>query len=476
MPSNNLSYRVLLLGTLAIGLSIASGAANAGGFSIREQSTVGLGSAFAGIAAGPSLSSIYWNPAAVSFATGIEAEAGASVILPDTHISGTATWEPAPPLNAPPPLGFGPGVPLSFLDSNGGSIADPALIPATYAGAPITDRLTVGFGINGAFGLVTKPENKDWAGQFEARTSDLRTFNFNPVASFQVTPNLVIGAGGQMEYAHATLKSALPNTSALMNPANFGPGLPELVFGGPNPTIAIDGDGFAFGYTLGILWNPLPGTDLGFGFRSSLDHNIRGDISLAGAPALGSAKITTHLEMPEIATASIRQKVTERVTLLGTVEWTKWSRLDQVVIFAESTNPFFGAVTGQPVQVFALNWHDGWFYSGGAEFVMNDRTLLRAGVAYEESPIQNAVERTARDPDTNRIWLGFGAGYNWSETTTIDLAYSHVFFEDGSIDRTVEFQGLGDIHLLGKAEQDVDIVSVSIRVKLGAMPTAAALK
>jgi long-chain fatty acid transport protein len=459
-----------------IGLSVASDAAKAGGFAIREQSTTGLGAAFAGIAAGPDISSIFWNPAAVSLATGIEAEFGASLIIPDTSISGTATWNPAPPLNAPPPAGFGPAVPLSFLDSNGGSIADPALIPTIYSGAPVTDRLSLGMGFNGAFGLVTKPDNGNWAGKFEARTSVLRTYNFNPVASYKVTPNLVVGAGGQMEYAKATLKSAFPNVSALADPANFGPQLPQLLFGGPNPTISIDGNGFAFGYTLGLLWNALPGTDIGLGFRSSLDHNLRGDIAIAGAPGLGSAKFTTHLEMPEIVTASLRQRVTERVTLLGTVEWTNWSRLDKVVLTAESNNPAFGAVVGQAIQVLPLDWHDGWFFSGGAEFALNERTVLRAGGAYEESPIQNATERTARDPDSNRVWLSLGAGYNWSEMTTLNLAYSHVFFEGGSIDRTTAFQGLGTIHLLGEADQAADIVSVSVKIKLGPTPTDVALK
>jgi hypothetical protein len=60
--------------------------------------------------------------------------------------------------------------------------------------------------------------------------------------------------------------------------------------------------------------------------------------------------------------------------------------------------------------------------------------------------------------------------------TTLNLAYSHVFFEDGSIDRTTEFQGLGTIHLLGEADQAADIVSVSVKIKLGPTPTDVVLK
>jgi len=459
MPRNRLSHRALLLGTLVIGLSVASDAAKAGGFAIREQSTTGLGAAFAGIAAGPDISSIFWNPAAVSLATGLEVEAGGSLILPDTHISGTATWEPAPGLVPT----FGSSVPLSFLNSNGGGLADPALIPALYAGMPLNDRLTVGLGFNGPFGLVTEPENQNWAGQFEARKSELRTYNFNPVASYEVTPNLVLGAGVQVEYAEATLKSALPLNASAALLMGLPPNVVVGAFGGPNPSAVIDGD-------------PFGGTSLGLGFRSSVEHTIDGSLAVAHFPSLGRVKISADLETPDIATASIRQRVSERVTLLGTVEWTNWSDVNQLVVKAHSNNLNFNAVAGQPVQVIPLNWHDGWFFSGGAEFALNELTVLRAGAAYEESPIQNATERTARDPDTDRIWLSFGAGYNWSETTTINLAYSHVFFKDGSIDRTTEFQGLGAIHLLGEAEQDVDIVSVSVKIKLGPTPTDVALK
>ena len=115
-----------------------------------------------------------------------------------------------------------------------------------------------------------------------------------------------------------------------------------------------------------------------------------------------------------------------------------------------------------------LNWHDGWFFSGGLEYAVSDRTTIRSGVAYEESPIQNAFERSARLPDTNRVWVSIGATRIISDSTTLNLAYSHVFFEDGSIDRTTEFPVVGDIRLLGQAEQDVDVFAVSLNIKFGA--------
>jgi long-chain fatty acid transport protein len=456
-------FRILAAVTAAL---FASSDAEAGGLLIRGESTTGLGAAFAGIAAGNYLSSVFSNSAGISIVEGLEAEADGMLIVSDTHISGTASFEPAPPLDTV----FGSSVPLSFLGSNGGDYVSPAFVPAMYAGMPLSDRLKVGFGFNGPWGVVTKPDNQNWAGQFEARTSELRTYNFNPVASYELTPTLTVGAGAQVQYADATLKSAFPNLGAF---EGLLLGVPpnqalESAFGGPNPNLVIDGDDFGFGYTLGILWRPRSGTDIGLGFRSSVEHTFEGDIFVAGVSALGNAKMSADLEIPEIATASLRQSVSKRLTVLGTVMWTNWSDLNQVVIEAKSNNPNLGAVAGRPVAVLPFHWHDSWFFSGGVEFEVNDRTTVRSGVAYEESPVQNPVERSPRLPDTNRVWVSVGATRNISPTMTLNLAYSHVFFEDGSMDRTTEFP-VGDVRFLGSREADVDLVALSVNIKFGGL-------
>ena len=71
------------MGTLRAGtalgiLIIATAQANAGAFAIREQSTYGQGTSFAGVAAGGSLSSMFWNPATMTQFKGIVSENGFS--------------------------------------------------------------------------------------------------------------------------------------------------------------------------------------------------------------------------------------------------------------------------------------------------------------------------------------------------------------------------------------------------------------
>jgi long-chain fatty acid transport protein len=452
MRGTIVSLRIAAFAVAVAGATVASvGAAEAGGFGVREQSTSGLGAAFAGIAAGSDLSSMFWNPAALSVAREPQAQIDGSLILPETEISGTATLEPLPQLQPPLP----PSLPLSFLDLNGGDFAGPAFIPALYAGTPLGGGLSVGFGFNGPFGVTTEPEHDNWSGKFEGRTSRLTTYNFNPVVSYALAPSLIVGAGAQLEYADAVLKSAFPGIGGLV---------------GPNPSAVIEGDDLGFGYTLGLLWRPLPKTAIGLGFRSSVEHDLEGETAVAGVPTLGRAKVSVDLETPEIATVSLRQSAGSRLTLLGTIEWTNWSDLQQVALTSHTTNPALGATKGAVLATLPFHWHDGWFFSGGAEYALNGRAILRAGMALEESPIRNAAERLTRVPDSNRIWLSLGATLRLGAMTSMDIAYAHVFFADGRIDRETEIPGLGSVQLTAEAEQHLDILAISFKVRLGPVP------
>ena len=97
---------------------------------------------------------------------------------------------------------------------------------------PVNDRLSIGGGFNGPFGITTEPDNDNWAGKFEARSSKLSTYNLNPVMSYRMTSSLVVGAGAQFEFADTALKSAFP---AIGGSA------------GLNPNVVIKGDSFGLG-------------------------------------------------------------------------------------------------------------------------------------------------------------------------------------------------------------------------------------
>ena len=151
------------------------------------------------------------------------------------------------------------------------------------------------------------------------------------------------------------------------------------------------------------------------------------------------------------------------LTLLGTVEWTNWSRLQKLDIVCDTAGIVPPCPAGATLNSLHLGWHDGWFVSGGLEYLASPSLLLRGGVAWEKSPIQNADERTPRVPDSDRIWASIGLSYKWSENLIFDLAYSHIFVDSAQIDRTE-----GGVRLLADVDAHVDIIAASMRMKFGA--------
>lgn len=414
----------LKIGVAAAAVMLSAGTAFAGAFAPREQSVVFQGTSFAGSAAGGVLSSMFWNPAALGQFDGVNSESAYSLILPDTEITTT------------PSALFGSG-----SSRSSGDIGDTAVLPASYFSYQLNDKLVFGMGVNAPFGLTTDG-NYSWDGARLARESKITTYNFTPTLAYRVAPGVIIGAGVQVQYIDAQLRAAANSA--------FG------------PTSAIKGDDWGFGFTAGILLSPTDGTSIGLGIRSKLDQNLEGTFHVAGA--LTPRPISADITLPEIVTLSLRQDIAPAWTLLGTVEWTNWSRLPELLVTCDNAIPGLcgagGPLGGAPL---SLNWEDGWFFSAGVEHAYSDKLTLRAGAAYEKSPIQSAEGRTLRLPDSDRVWASIGASYKYSEWTTLDVAYSHLFVEDA---RTVQDLGPATGVYRGEVESSADIISVGVRSKL----------
>ena len=82
-----ISIKSALFASVAVGaVVVGSVTAQAGGFGIREQSAVGQGASFAGEGTpGMGLSAMFWNPAAVTQATGMWGESHAALMQRHRH-------------------------------------------------------------------------------------------------------------------------------------------------------------------------------------------------------------------------------------------------------------------------------------------------------------------------------------------------------------------------------------------------------
>ncbi|CCB65128.1 Membrane protein involved in aromatic hydrocarbon degradation [Hyphomicrobium sp. MC1] len=403
-----------LLGISSAAVLAHIGTASAGGFDIHEQSTVFLGSASAGSAAGGSLGSMFWNPAATAQFPGLNTESSYTLILPYANVDVSN-----------PLVGSG----------SSGNIGIDAVSGASYAALQINKDLWVGLALNSPFGLATKPDNVNYPGSYLGVTTKLLTINANPTIAYRIAPGITIGAGLQIEWAQAKLQFRDLLTQKLDR------------FGGAD---------WAFGGTAGVTLEPFTGTTIGLGYRSQLTHNIDGSFS-----ALGGLPGTATVNLPDIVTLSGRQVITPTTRLLGTVEWTNWSRFKNLPL----SLPSIGGGLNLPT-----NWADGWFFSVGGEYDYTPYLTLRTGVAYEMSPIDSATGRIVQIPDNNRVWLSVGASYKWTEATTFDIGYSHIFIQDGGVDiSTPEGTGtlapLPTLEFKGESQAAVDLVSFGMRTR-----------
>ncbi len=441
--------------TAAVAIAACIGittSAHAGGFAVREQSSSFLGMAFAGAASGADLSSSYWNPAAFGTAQrGITTESHYAVITADTRITGEVenTGAAAGALSGVvDTFVFDPAVAGINAGANSTTIDRPAIVPASYGAYRINDKLVLGISINSPFGLSTEPDDVHYTGATHGLSSSLLTFNAAPTLSYEVARGFHVAAGVQIQHASLNFK--------FLDPTN-----------GP---VEVDvADEIGVGYTLGVLWQPSPSTSLGVGFRSKIEHNFEGVTTRRDLP---ESDTSANLELPEIVTVSLSQAITPSLRGHLTYEWSNWSRFDSISVngttnldlVAAAINGVGGAATPQDRSLDGP-WDDGHFVSGGLEYDMNRQLTLRTGLAWEKSPIQSPEARLLQVPDSDRVWLGFGATYHWSQMTSIDFGYTHIFFEDADISRAS--LGAPNVVFNGEVENSADIFAISLKTKWG---------
>jgi long-chain fatty acid transport protein len=432
-----MAVRLAFSCVLAAGATALAATAKAGGFAVDAQSAQFEGSAFAGNAAGAGLSSAFWNSAAMAEAGwGVTSESHYVLFLPDA------------PVTALPGTAVPPGTSLTT------DVDRIAVTGASYAAHRLNAQTVLGIAINSPFGLGTEADDPNWAGQYHGRSAKALTVNVNPVLAFNVAPGLAVGVGAQIQYADLKFRAA---PSGL--PAN-------------HPSAGLNVDDIGFGATAGVLWQPQPGTSIGLGYRSPIKHTLRGDSFVVGDSVVGLPfapfKVAGDVTLPELVTLSIRRAVSPRVRLLGTLEWTNWSRLTRVDFTATSPGGI-GGVSFQPGDLasrFAFNWHDGWVFALGGEYDWSPNTTVRAGVSYQISPIRKAEERFTLIPDSDLVVVGVGATYKYSDTLSFDMSYNHVFFRDAPINRALT-DALAPIPLVAIAEPSLDIIGVSMKIKWG---------
>lgn len=406
------AFKVALT-AIAVATAFAS-TAHAAGFMLTEQSAGSLGRAYAGAGVdGTDLSGVYYNPA--------------TMVL---H-KGTAIQ-----------MGFvGIGLNLDYVgeDANGNEVTangreKSQAIPHGYIVHQINDKVWFGLGMTVPFGMGTEYDD-NWAGNEHGISATILTFDLNPNFAFKLSEKFSVGVGASIQYAAADLKIR-KNITSDVNNALAGKGLQVQ---DASVRSEIDADSIAWGWNVGMMWSPLENLRFGVSYRSKIQHDAEGDLSidqlsvtpdkvgnydltqivggaLSQMRAYGDMDGSASVTAPAWAMASVAWDVNDLVSLYGTFRWTDWSSFDELKIDGN----------GETKSTIPNKWRDTYLGSVGMDLRLTDWWTLRGGIAYESSPIANPQYRTAIIPDADRWWFAIGSSFKWNDNFQTDVSFAHL--------------------------------------------------
>lgn len=389
---------------------------HAAGFALIEQSGSGLGNAYAGAAAvAEDASTIYFNPAGMTYIEGTQAVGALHLIKPSAEFNNQGSVA-------------GTGRPLG---GEGGNAGDLAFVPNFYYAMDLTDSLKFGVGVNAPFGLKTEYDD-NWLGRFQGVKSELKTININPALSFKFNDQLSLGFGVSAMWADAELTSAVN-------------------LGGSERTSKVRGHDWGFGFNLGAIYQATADTRIGLAYRSKVEQHLEGDVkfSISNGPTPNSG-VRADVTLPESLSVSAFSRLNDAWDLMGDVTWTRWSQFQELAIYRNS-----GALLSRTVE----NWDNTLRYSVGVNYHYSDAIKLRAGLAFDEEAISTQF-RTVRIPGNDRKWLALGAGWQVTPDSKLDIGYAHLFISDTKIDdNQTTAVPLGRGRVRGEYDASVDILS-----------------
>ncbi|MGP5018665.1 OmpP1/FadL family transporter [Vreelandella alkaliphila] len=406
-------FKKLTLAAAVASVAFAS-QAQAGGYQINEQSVSGQGYGHAGRSSNVHDATIvYGNPAGMSFLDRAQITVGGTFLNVNSDISNVRASQSSPAfLQAT----GGATDTLPVAGSNDGDMVPGTLVPFAFYAHPVNEQLAFGFGVYAPFGSQTEYEN-DFQGRNQGNYTEVKVMTAQPTVSYRFNEQWSVGAGLTYNRVEGELRRQVPVATPM--------GLSEV-------DSRVEGDDEAWGYNLGIIYQPAPETTLGLTYRSKVDFNLEGSFA-ANSPVLDQLGIGTvtdtaalDLTTPETVNFSLTQEMSDKLKLMFGVSWARWSRFDQILV----TGTERGEITNEQ-----QNYSNAWAFSTGGEYQLTPTLALRAGVALDFTPTQDAT-RSVRIPSDDRRIFSIGAGWSPVPDLTLDVAYSYLTERSSQVDQS----------------------------------------
>ncbi len=438
MNSPFVQTRIAVAAVAALSSALVAGPALGAGFALQENSGSGLGNAYAGGAAVADDASTIWSNAAGMARLGSAQIAGAiNLIQPSMKFSNSASTAAAQQ-------------PLGDQGSDAGSLN---VVPNLYLTYPIDPRWTLGLGVNAPFGLVSEYDST-WIGRFQGIKSEIKTINVNPAVSWKASDAVALGVGANYQKLDGTFTSNVNYSGVLLSTAaqnGIAPGSPTFnAIAAATPGLVsgaqVKGSDYAWGWNLGILVDIDKANRIGAQYRSAMKYTLTGNVEFTNpalpalppalAPVVGAlaaginanalynSGITSQVKLPEIVNVSYFGTLNPQWDVMADLQYTGWGSIQDLT---------FVRTDGTPLQSTTMNYQSAWRFAVGANYRYSEQWLLRGGLAYDQSPVQDAY-RDVRLPDSDRTWLALGAQYRFNPKLWLDFGGAYIWVSNGNID------------------------------------------
>ncbi|MEZ9740997.1 outer membrane protein transport protein [Vibrio splendidus] len=393
--------KTLLSAAVAVGLLSTSTVTHAAGFQLAEYSATGLGRAYAGEAAIADNAGSQWrNPALLTYLEGTQVSVGAIYVDPNIDIDGTSTSM----------LG-------NKTSSSSSDFAHSAVIPNFYISHKYNDKFALGFAAGTNYGMETNL-GTDFGGANHGNEASVISMELNLNAAYQVLDNVSVGGGIRYVMAEGSF-GAVSTKNSLVPSVPAGTTLKYM-----------EGDDTALGWQVGTAWQINENHRIGFAYKSEVDLTLEGHakgVAFDQEAAVVKPKYKGSMDLALPATAEIASfhKLTDKVAVHASINWTNWSSFKELV----ADIPEF---TDSSQDIKEENWEDNYRFAIGTTYQMTPKLALRSGIAYDTSAVSEE-HRTATIPETDRTWLSIGAGYQWSEQLTLDAGFTYILAKDAKM-------------------------------------------
>jgi long-chain fatty acid transport protein len=348
---------------------------NAAGFRLADQDAkaTGMGNAFTAVA--DNASAVWYNPAAITGLEGTNVELGTVMVAPSmehkNEVSATNTDKIKNVVHIPPHF---------------------------YATHKLNDQWSLGFGVNAPFGLSTDWNRVTANTRGTATKSEVKAVNYNLSGAYKATDKLSVALGVSYAMVDAVLKrmaSPLATTPA-----------------------DLTGDGHGMGYNVAAMYKFDDKWNFGANYHSQVKSTLRGNMLVTSV-----TPVEADLTLPDMLQIGAAYKYSDKLLFSADADYTNWTTYRNIIVTGRAD----GVVKSKDIK----DWKSVWAFRLGSEYKYSDTWKFRAGTFYDMNPVREKHFET-RVPDTDRVALAIGAGWN-KDNITVDVSYMYLMFMERKV-------------------------------------------